>query len=204
MGFHGSPPTPPTNIAKLGFPDCARFAAASGPRDRGLLVSPSGGVRDAFVWIAGGLPDGEYPLPAEPITLDQRACEFEPRVFGIRAGQRLVVTSSDPFLHNVHGATAFNVPLPTAGARVERTFPRPGVMTPIFCDVHNWMHAFAGVVPHPFWAITDEGGGFTIRRLPAGRYTVEVWQERLGVRHAGVTLVGNETRTISIDYTGAP
>jgi hypothetical protein len=202
VSFHGEPPPAPSTATKLGFPDCARFAG--GPRDPGLIVSPAGGVRDAFVWIRDGVPPGEYPVPQTPVTLDQRGCEFVPRVFGIRAGQTLVLTSSDPFLHNVHGAAAFNVPMPTAGARLEKSFAHTGVMTPILCDVHNWMRAFAGVVPHPFWAVTADDGSFRISQLPPGKYTVEVWQERLGWRRTEVTLGGNETRAISIDYTRAP
>src|SRR5262249_13262170 len=156
----------------------------------------AGGVRDAFVWIRNGVPPGEYPVPREPVTLDQRGCEFVPRVFGIRRGQTLLLTSGDPFLHNVHGAAAFNVPMPNAGLRVEESFAHIGVMTPIKCDVHNWMRAFAGVVPHPFWAVTDDSGSFRISQLPPGKYTIEVWQERLGWRRIDVTLGGNETHDI--------
>jgi hypothetical protein len=156
------------------------------------------------VWIRDGLPEGDYPIPQTPVTLDQRSCEFVPRVFGIRVGQPLVLTSSDPFLHNVHAAAGFNVPMPSAGMRVQERFPSSGVMTPIRCDVHNWMRGFAGVVPHPFWAVTRDDGSFTIAQLPPGQYTVETWQERLGWRRQKVSLSGNETRNISIDYTRAP
>ena len=199
--FHGTLP-PPNTSAKLSFPDCARFVDQ--PADPGLIVDGEGGVRDAFVWIREGLPPGDYPVPAEPVVLDQKGCEFVPRVFGIRAEQKIILTSSDNFLHNVHADTAFNVPMPKAGERAEEKFSRTGVMRPIKCDVHNWMRAFAGVVPHPFWAVTGADGRFAIARLPPGKYTVEVWQERLGWRRRDVTIAGNETQTLGIDYTATP
>jgi len=196
--FQGTPPAPP-HAAKLGFPDCARFAAL-GPADPGLVVDPQGGVRDAFLWIRD--LEGDYPVPAEPVTLDQKQCEFTPRVFGVRAGQPVVLVNSDPFLHNVHGATAFNVPLPTEGARLTRTFPKPGVMTPVLCDVHNWMRAFAGVVPHPFWAVSAADGSYAIERLPAGTYTLELWQERTGWQRKTVTVADGERKRVDFSLSG--
>jgi hypothetical protein len=200
--FKGPLPPPPNTSAKLSFPDCAKFIG--GPADPGLIVDSAGGVRDAFVWIRDGLPPGEYDVPPATVQLDQKGCEFSPRVFGIRAGQPIELTSSDDFLHNIHADTAFNVPMPRAGQRAVEKFTRTGVMRPIKCDVHNWMRAFAGVVPHPFWAVTGADGRFTIGRLPAGKYTVEVWQERLGWRRREITLGGNETQTLGIDYTATP
>ena len=54
-----------------------------------------GRVNEALVWISDGLPPGDYPLPSEPVMLDQRGCEFSPRVFGLRAGQDLVLRNSE-------------------------------------------------------------------------------------------------------------
>ena len=163
-----------------------------------MAVSSSGGVADAFVWIKDGLPPGTYPVPSEAVTLDQKGCEYRPRVFGIRAGQTLVLANSDPILHNVH-APGFNVPLPSVGARVSRKFPRPEVMATITCDVHPWMRAYAGVTPHPFFAVTGADGTFSIPNLPAGSYTLQVWHEKLGMTEQKVTLADGETKTLLFD-----
>ena len=32
----------------------------------------------------------------------------------------------------------------------------------------------------PYFAVTDDKGNYTIKDVPAGNYTVEVWQEKLG------------------------
>src|SRR2546430_8370432 len=42
------------------------------------------------------------------------------------------------------------------------------------------MRGWVVVAEHPFYALTDPEGQFTLRGLAPGRYTVRVWQERLG------------------------
>ncbi len=32
----------------------------------------------------------------------------------------------------------------------------------------------------PYFAVTDDKGNYTIKDVPPGSYTVEVWQEKLG------------------------
>ena len=57
-------------------------------------------------------------------------------------------------------------------------------MVQIKCDVHSWMNAYAGVVSHPYFAVTAEGGAFELKNLPAGTYTIEAWHEKLGTQTA--------------------
>ena len=70
----------------------------------------------------------------------------------------------------------------------ERTFPNPEVMILVRCDVHPWMRAYIGVVPHPFFAVSDAGGEFDIGGVPTGTYTLEAWHETLGVQTLSVTV----------------
>ncbi len=164
-------------------------------------MTDAGEVGEAFVWVKEGLPAGDYPPPSQPVTLDQRDCEFRPRVLGVQVGQPVSLVNSDPFLHNVHTLRDFNVPMPTQGMQTRRVFEHPGVMTVIACDVHGWMRAWAGVVPHPFFAVTGPDGSFDIGRLPAGHYVIEVWQERLGRVSREVTLTDGQAATLDVDMT---
>jgi hypothetical protein len=83
-----------------------------------------------------------------------------------------------------------------------RTFTDPEVMLPFECNVHGWMHAYAGVLSHPFYAVTGiPDGRFSIRGLPPGTYTIEAWHERYGTRTATVTVPKNETKTVDLTYT---
>ena len=75
-------------------------------------------------------------------------------------------------------------------------------MVPLQCNVHSWMHAYVGVLSHPYFAVSGEDGTFTIDGLPPGTYTVEAWHEKLGTKTATVTVGTGETKTA--DFTFAP
>jgi hypothetical protein len=201
--FHG--PVPAFREPSAPFPECGERT----PQDP-LQVSQSGGVANAFVYIKDGLPPGDYPLPTAPVLLDQKACDYHPRVFGIRAGQPLQIRNSDPVLHNVHsrgagaglagGPNAFNVAMPVQGMSTTRSFPEPQVPVSIGCDVHPWMRAFAGVVSHPFFAVTGADGSFSLENLPAGTYTLEAWHERLGRTTAQVIVSANAAAQVQLEF----
>ena len=167
----------------------------------------NGKVNEALVWISDGLPPGDYPIPKEPVTLDQAGCEFSPRVFGIRAGQDLVLRNSDKALHNVHslgpGSNAFNLSMPVGRPPVTVFFADPKAPATLTCDVHPWMRAYAGIMPHPFFAVTGPDGAFALRGLPAGAFTVSVWQERLGRRSIPVSLNDSQSTRVEISLDGS-
>lgn len=163
-------------------PKCAARHAVPPLRDD-LVVDRESRVRWAFVHVKRGLNERRYPPPGTPVFLEQVGCVYRPHVFGIQAGQTLVIRNGDDLLHNVHALPAynreFNFGQPEAGMEETVRFAVPEVMVPIRCDVHPWMSAWAGVVDHPFFAVTDELGGYAITGLPPGRLVVETWHERL-------------------------
>ena len=67
-------------------------------------------------------------------------------------------------------------------------------MVPFKCNVHAWMHGYIGVLEHPFFAVTDASGRFSIPQLPPGTYTIEVWHERFGTQTQQVTVAAKETQ----------
>src|SRR6185295_3348805 len=111
---------------------------------------------------------------------------YLPHVVGIQVGQPLEILNSDPTLHNVHAIPKqnkeFNFGQPNKGMKTARVFDKPEIMVPFRCDVHGWMNAYAGVVAHPFFAVSTADGSFTIKGLPPGAYTLEAWHERLGTQ----------------------
>ena len=52
----------------------------------------------------------------------------------------------------------------------------------IKCDVHPWMKTWVLVSDHPYFAVTDAKGNFSIEGIPAGTYEVVCWQEKFGKR----------------------
>ena len=52
----------------------------------------------------------------------------------------------------------------------------------IKCDVHPWMKTWVLVSDHPYFAVTDAEGNFSIEGIPSGTYEVVCWQEKFGKR----------------------
>jgi hypothetical protein len=186
-------------------PECKAVYQTT-PRERIVVVSPNGTLTNTFVYVKSGLPaDAKYAPPATPVVIDQKGCRYQPRVFGIMIGQRLEIKNSDPLLHNIKQTgkanRPFNISQPAAGMSTGRTFTAPEVMLRFECNVHGWMHAYAGVLQHPFFSTTGPDGRFTIEHLPPGTYTIEAWQEKYGTRTATVTVRGNETKTVDFSYS---
>jgi len=169
-----------------------------------VLVGPGNGLQNVFVYVKDGLGDRTFPAPQTPVVLDQRGCKYMPHVFGVQVGQPVRILNSDPTLHNVHAVpkvnTEFNFGQPLKGMEATRTFDKPEIMVPFRCDVHGWMAAFGGVVPHPFFAVSSPDGSYEIKGLPAGTYTIEAWHERFGLQTQTVTVDGTAPGTAAFAY----
>jgi hypothetical protein len=160
-----------------------------------LVVDASGGVDLVFVHVIKGLEGKKFPTPADSkkVTLTQKGCWYEPHVFGIQTGQKLEILNDDPVMHNVNGQPDFNAAMPPGVPPMTKSFSKPKIMFPLKCNIHPWMHAFVGVVDNPYYAVTGANGKFDIKDLPAGKYTIEAWNEKLGAITKDVTVPGNIT-----------
>ena len=197
-----APANPAIDMAEE--PKCkARYATA--PAQPIVVKGADGALANVFVYVKSGLPEGAtYPPTAMPVVIDQQGCLYHPRVMGLMVGQTLAITNSDSLLHNIKAMgkanRPFNISQPAAGMTTNRTFSTSEVVVPLECSVHGWMHAFVGVLPHPFFATTGNDGTFSIANLPAGTYTIEVWHERFGSQTASVTVTDDETKAADFTY----
>ena len=73
-------------------------------------------------------------------------------------------------------------------------------MIPIRCDVHGWMNAYAGVMDHPYFAVSRAGGAFEIGAVPPGTYLIEAWHEKLGTMTEQVTIGPRQTKGITLVF----
>lgn len=164
------------------------------------VVAKNGALQYALVYVREGI-SGAFPAPANAVVLNQVGCRYEPHVFGIQVGQRMEILNSDPTLHNVNcqpkSNKKFNIAQPVKGMKSVKTFDQPEVGISFKCNVHPWMNAYGGVFSHPFFAVTDSTGSFTLKGLPAGAYTVEVWHEKLGTKAQSVTIGDGESKQVS-------
>lgn len=199
-----APANPPIDMVEE--PKCkARYATA--PRQPIVVTGANGALANVFVYVKSGLPEGAvYPPTAAPVAIDQEGCLYHPRVLGVMVGQTLAIENSDSLLHNIKALgkanRPFNISQPAAGMTTNRTFSVPEVMIPLECSVHGWMHAYVGVLPHPYFATTGDDGTYAIANLPAGTYTIEVWHESFGSQTATVTVADDETKTADFSYPG--
>ena len=158
----------------------------SGPvYSENFKMAKDGSMAEALVYLKDVSYDGG--VPSEPAVLDQKGCIYMPHVFGMVAGQELLIKNSDATLHNIHSMPKvnkeFNFAMPKVVKEKKSTFslsePDPFY---IKCDVHPWMKSWVLVSDHPFFAVTDENGNFSIEGIPAGTYEVVCWQEKFGKR----------------------
>ena len=63
-------------------------------------INSKGELAECIVYLR----DVKYSggVPKEAVVLDQKGCIYTPHVFGIQAGQDLLIKNSDATLHNIH------------------------------------------------------------------------------------------------------
>lgn len=199
--FEGQPPAPAVLQTSAD-----RACDQGGGRlvDESLLVGGDGGLRNAFVYVKDGLAGYTFDMPADPVVIDQQGCKYEPHVFGVRVGQRVEILNSDRTYHNVHAMPRtndeFNLGMPLQGMKLEQVFTAPEVGVPLKCDVHGWMTSYAGIVDHPYFAVTGADGRFTLPDLPPGTYTIEAWHETLGTRTQQVTIAPSRKADVAFAF----
>jgi len=147
--------------------DCERVDSVRSAVLVTVLNPPAGGRRGA------------------PVSVEIRNCQFQTRVVGLMIGQSLGFKNRDGIPHNVHGLPKenreFNIGMPPTTTN-SINFRSPERPFPVKCDAHPWMTSYVAVMTHPYFAVTDDRGSFSIDGLPAGSYSVQAWHERLGTR----------------------
>jgi len=151
-------------------------------------VIKDGKLANVFVYIKDGtLADGTkvgdltYETASTVATLDQNGCHYKPHVLGVMVNQEISITNSDPTTHNIHFTPKnnpdWNQSQPNGAAPLTHKLAVAEVLVPVKCNQHPWMKAYVGVTKHPFFAVSAEDGSFTIKGVPAGKYTVVAWHE---------------------------
>jgi|ERR1051326_191554 plastocyanin len=156
------------------------------------IVGPKGELANAVISLKG--MDGKSTgASAAPEVLDQKNCEYNPVIMAVQTGQKVAVKNSDPTLHNVHA-------IPTVAGNTEKnqaqapnapdlmfSFPKAENFLKFQCDVHNWMFAWVSVFDHPYFAVSDKEGKYTIKNVPDGKYTLVVMHRKAAPASAPIT-----------------
>lgn len=153
--------------------------------------------------ISRGKPFAE----AKPPRIEAKDCRFLPLVNLVRDDHDVVVVNMDPAMHDIQAyetsqlgpRVLFNVPLP-----ISQRYPHEAGLSAHFakhyegqpitqrvhmtkgrrvfvmqCGFHAYMESWALVKDHPYYAITDEQGRFSLTDIPPGTYRVVVWHPYL-------------------------
>ena len=193
--------------------------SASGGELRGRIRSADGAP--AVIWVDG--LTGAASQSQDTVITHIRGGRFEPAVSIGFVGSQFVFRNEDNTLHNTHlylelahqkeisgrplrnGATVYNIALPTAGMEVKRPI-RPyhqfrkdtGYIT-VRCNPHPEEEAFVLVFDHPYAAVSDSGGSFTITGVPAGSHELWVWQSGSKSKWGSVDIKGSGATDVTID-----
>lgn len=156
-----------------------------------LISSGNGGIANIIVSLFLGPTD---PLPpihddykkaaGEKVVLDNKKCRFEPHIAVVQVGQALVLKNSDPVGHNTKVDVLANTPVNPiipSNAQIEQKFTvEERLPANVSCSIHPWMTAKLVVKKHPYVGVTDANGKLTIKNLPVGKWTLQVWHESAG------------------------
>ena len=192
--FDGPRPKPRSirMTEKGGKPSDCRKLHKGGLLDRNLVVGKKGELANVFIYVSEGLEEKSYPLPKKAALMNQDGCMFEPRVQGVQVGQDFLMKNSDPLIHNVRSFSMrnrpFNVAQPPNTPDRKKIFKRKENEVMIQCDFHPWMKAYLFVMDHPYFAVTDSKGEYSIKGLPPGKYTLTAWHEEFGEQEADITV----------------
>ncbi|TAK11563.1 MAG: hypothetical protein EPO35_12250 [Acidobacteria bacterium] len=196
-------PAPAPEMMRIAADQTCIAAMGSDAKSDAILVGADGAIQNAFVYIKDTLSDYTFDTPTAPVVLDQVGCRYTPRIFGVRVGQPVEMLNSDATMHNVHAMPMvnqeFNRGMPQQNSRMTQIFTAPEQMVRFKCDLHSWMNAYGGVMPHPFFAVTGADGAFSLKGVPPGTYDVAIWHEKLGSTTKTVQ-IGN-SQAVSLNVT---
>jgi len=167
-----------------------------------VTVSSKGGLFQAVVSVEGlsGSPNTQkHP----PLLIKNDLCQFQPHIALGSVKQPLEVQNLDPILHNTHIRTEkrafFNVVLLSKSQGIKKVLKEPGLMT-ISCNKHPFMMGYVQVFDHPYFAITDSQGAFSIPNLPPGTHRLSIWHKTLGTIHQTVTVPHTNNADVIIEF----
>jgi plastocyanin len=202
IAFSGKAPEA-AELPRKSDPVCA----AKPMKANDVLVNANNTLKDVLVRIAPGTVKGKFAAPTTPAVVKQTDCMYVPRVQGAVAGQTVQVENEDKTMHNVHTykgqETILNQGQPAGSPPIKKdSIASEAAVLKFKCDVHPWMAGFLVVTDHPFFQTTGADGAFKLDKVPAGKYTVEAWHSKFGLKTAQVTVEANKTAEAKLSFDG--
>ncbi len=157
---------------------------------------------DAVVYV-GKIEGKTFAPPKEHPRMDQKNLAFVPHVLPVLVGTTVDFVNSDDVLHNVFSpdkcADKFNLGSWPKGQSKSFTFKEPGCAATLLCNVHPEMEGYVFVAETPYFAVSTKDGSYTIKDVPAGKYTLKVWHEKLKGQDVAVDVPEKGSATVDFD-----
>lgn len=156
---------------------------------------------DTVVYVAK-VEGKTFAVPKEHPEINQQNLTFVPHVLPVLAGSTVDFKNDDDVLHNVFSpdkcAGKFNLGSWAKGEVRSYVFKDAGCVSTLLCKVHPEMEAYVIVLQNPYFAVADKDGQFTIPDVPAGKYTLQVWNEKLKGEAQEVAVGAADTTQVAI------
>ena len=163
------------------------------------ITGTDGGVAEVVIEVKGVEGDKfAFDVPKEGYVMRQKDCQFKPNLLVIPSGKEIQVYNDDPVGHNVNTGD-WNMMQPAGPDPIVRPIDNKAPLK-IGCNIHSWMEAWIYPVQNPFFAVTDEKGGFEITGIPPGKYRVNIWHASLGRKSARLTFQAGKTTTLEHEF----
>jgi hypothetical protein len=161
-------------------------------------------LEGAVVWLPDVREGKALPIERRyELTIER--CRLVPRVLVAVAGGTINLRALDDaahrtrFVRHADGTRLAEIATtePISVVPDETVLRQPGQVE-VSCDVHPWARAWLMTFDHPYAAVTARDGAARLDSVPAGRWRVVVWHERLGVREDTVEVRAGAESTLEV------
>ena len=159
--------------------------------DESVVVGESMELKNTIVYLMDIAKGKDFDAKAKKPEIDQEGCKFTPHVQIVPVGVRLTMLNNAPITHNVHiflNDADMGQDINKQQNRMLKklrikSIAEAGGPVQVKCDIHSWMKAWIAYVPHPYFAVTNEKGEFTLEDVPPGTYKLGYWHEACGTNN---------------------
>jgi plastocyanin len=133
-----------------------------------------------------------FTAPEKHAVIDQKDLTFIPHVLPVLAGTTVDFHNNDDVMHNVFSpdkcCDKFNLGSWPKGENRSYTFKTAGCRSTLLCNVHPEMEGYVVVLQNPYFAVSAKDGTYSIKNVPAGKYTLTIWHDKLKGKPVEITV----------------
>jgi len=178
-------------------------------------------VKNAVVWIED-VGKGKA-LSRTPVNITLKGCKAEPLVSAGFVGGKFVFSNEDDIMHTLQlklgveyqaklsgrpvedGATIYNLAFPIKGLRIEKPiknyyrYSEDTGYIRVKSNTHETIRGSIFIFDHPYAAVTDDQGSFTMDGLLPGEYVLTAWHEGFTTQKQHLTVTSGGAAHVEIE-----